>query len=59
RMVMRAASVDRTTARDLLDAASGSVKLAIVMAWLACDALRARNELERHGGKLGAVRPLS
>lgn len=54
RLVMHIASVDEAHAGDLLQQASGSVKLAVVMARKHVDAGTARDLLQAHGGSLRA-----
>ena len=55
RLVEDLAQVDRHRARELLDAAGGRVKVAIVMERKRADAAEARALLERCGGSLRAV----
>lgn len=55
RIVMEACGVDRSTARSAIVAASGSVKVAIVMIRLAIDAAGARLLLDENGGRVRAV----
>jgi len=55
RIVMEAGGVDRTTARDAIDAAGGSVKLAVVMARSRLSAAEARRRLETAGGVVRRV----
>jgi len=52
RLVRTIAGVDERRARELLDAAGGGVKVAIVMERRGLDATEARALLERHGGVL-------
>lgn len=52
RLVERVAAVDADEAQRLLESASGSVKVAIVMARHNCSASEARSLLERHNGLL-------
>ncbi|WP_396327523.1 N-acetylmuramic acid 6-phosphate etherase [Hydrogenoanaerobacterium sp.] len=49
-ILMEATDVDRETAKNLLEQAQGSVKLAIVMALQNCDAKQAKEKLERTQG---------
>jgi N-acetylmuramic acid 6-phosphate etherase len=55
RIVCEVCGVTEAEARDLLRAADGSVKLAIVMQKLNVDAARARTALEREGGFIRRV----
>ncbi|MBV8531861.1 MAG: N-acetylmuramic acid 6-phosphate etherase [Candidatus Eremiobacteraeota bacterium] len=55
RLVQAIAGVDGERARELLAAAHGRVKVAIVMERRGLDAQRARDMLDRHGGSLRAV----
>ncbi len=50
RIVMEVCNVDRTRARELLDAAGGSVKVAIVMAMLGVDRAEAEERIAAAGG---------
>jgi N-acetylmuramic acid 6-phosphate etherase len=52
RIVMEACGVQRDEARSAIDAAGGSVKLAIVMVRRGVDAARARSLLEEAGGSV-------
>jgi N-acetylmuramic acid 6-phosphate etherase len=52
RLVMQLASVDEAGASDLLQAAGGSVKIAVVMARNSVNAQSARELLQAHGGSL-------
>lgn len=55
RLVCELAAVDATRARDLLDAANGRVKTAIVMARRNIDATQAQALLDANGGSLRAL----
>ena len=55
RILMETTDVDRTDARQAIDAAGGSVKTAIVMVRLRVDRAEAENLIASHGGRL---RPL-
>ena len=55
RIVMETCGVDQTTARTAIDAASGSVKVAIVMVRCDTDAPDARRMLAEQGGSVRAV----
>jgi N-acetylmuramic acid 6-phosphate etherase len=55
RIVIEACKVDRSAARSAIEAASGSVKLAIVMICRDTDAENARLLLEESGGRVRAV----
>ena len=55
RLIADLAEVERERARELLDAAEGRVKVAIVMERKRCSAAAARGLLDRHGGSLRAV----
>ncbi|MDR0786365.1 MAG: N-acetylmuramic acid 6-phosphate etherase [Gemmatimonadota bacterium] len=53
RILMEMCDVDRDGARQMLEDADGSVKLAIVMYWTGADADHARQLLRKTGGRLG------
>lgn len=55
RMLMETLDLDRAAARDLLDAAEGSVKTAMVMHCTGTGPAEAAEELARVGGRLGDV----
>jgi N-acetylmuramic acid 6-phosphate etherase len=55
RIVMEVCAVDRATARRAIDAAAGSVKLAIVMLRRSVNAAEARRLLEQAGGLIRRV----
>jgi N-acetylmuramic acid 6-phosphate etherase len=55
RLVTVLADVGEDRARELLDAAEGNVRVAVVMARRNLDAAQARGLLDRHGGSLRAV----
>jgi N-acetylmuramic acid 6-phosphate etherase len=55
RIVMECAGVDRTRARAAIEAAGGSVKLAVVIARLGLPADEARRRLDAAGGSVRAV----
>ena len=55
RIVSEVCGVDADAARDLLSAADGSVKLAIVMQKLSVDVAGARTALENEGGVIRRV----
>ena len=55
RIVMEVACVDRTSARDAIEAADGSVKLALVVAKLGIEPEEARRRLAAAGGVLRDV----
>jgi N-acetylmuramic acid 6-phosphate etherase len=55
RIVMEAGGVDRGTARRAIEAAGGSVKVAVVAARAGIDADEARRRLEAAGGSVRAV----
>jgi N-acetylmuramic acid 6-phosphate etherase len=55
RIVMETSGVPRAAARRTIEAAGGSVKVAIVMARLGIDAADARRRLERAGGLVRGV----
>lgn len=55
RIVMEAGGVDRAAARNVIDAAGGSVKLAVVMARSGLGVVEARERLEAAGGLVRRV----
>jgi N-acetylmuramic acid 6-phosphate etherase len=56
RILMEMCNLDRASARELLDRAGGSVKLAIAMYWTGTDADEARRRLHQSEGRLSALR---
>lgn len=55
RIVMETTGLDRAAARDVLEAAGGEVKVAIVMARRAVDGDEARRLLQAHDGRLREI----
>jgi N-acetylmuramic acid 6-phosphate etherase len=55
RLVRAIAEVDEARARELLAAADGRVKVAVVMQRQGINAAQARALLDRHGGSLRAL----